>query len=393
MNDMLTIIKKELKRFFGDKRLVMTTLIMPGLTIYLVYSLMGGMMEREFSTADDYVTKAYAVNLPAEIREMTTGMPVEWTDWDGTDPERVKREITDGEMDVALVFQEDFTAAVSTYEVENGKAPQIEIYYNGAKSNSATSYENLLVLFKEYERTLCNKFDVNRDEEGSLGAFDLAPKNGMAGRLLSGMLPLLIMTLIFSGVQGVAPESIAGEKERGTIATLLITPVKRSSLALGKVVSLSLIALLSGLSSFGGTILALPKMLGGNVDFELNLYTTGDYALILILIGSTVLLLVAAISIISVLANSVKEATTMMAPMMVAVMVVSLLPMLGMDLGGKAAFLIPLFNSVSAMAKIFAFEASTSFSILAACVNVVAAGILVGVLTQMFNSEKIMFSK
>ena len=137
----------------------------------------------------------------------------------------------------------------------------------------------------------------------------------------------------------------------------------------------------------------MPKMLGGNVDFELNLYTTGDYALILILIGSTVLLLVAAISIISVLANSVKEATTMMAPMMVAVMVVSLLPMLGMDLGGKAAFLIPLFNSVSAMAKIFAFEASTSFSILAACVNVVAAGILVGVLTQMFNSEKIMFSK
>ena len=41
----------------------------------------------------------------------------------------------------------------------------------------------------------------------------------------------------------VAPESIVGEKERGTIATLLVTPMKRSELAVGKVLSLSVIGL------------------------------------------------------------------------------------------------------------------------------------------------------
>ncbi|MBR4608232.1 MAG: ABC transporter permease [Lachnospiraceae bacterium] len=393
MNNILIIIKKELKRFFGDRRLVMTTLIMPGVTIFLVYSLMGNMMSREFTTADDYVTKAYALNLPAEIREMTAEMPIEWKDWDGNDAEAIKKEIEDGEMDLALVFQEDFSAAVAAYEVGNGDAPQIEIYYNSAKTDSETSYENMLVVFKEYERTICNKFDVNRSENGSLGSFDVAPKNGMAGRLLSGMLPLLIMTLIFSGVQSVAPESIAGEKERGTIATLLVTPTKRSAIAIGKVTSLTLISLLSGLSSFAGTIASLPKMLGGNVNFDLNLYTTTDYVLLLMLIASTVLVLVAAISIASVTANSVKEATTMMAPMMVVVMVVSLMPMLGINFGGKAAVMIPLFNSVSAMAKVFAFETDAGFAVIAVCVNVVASGILVVLLTQMFNSEKVMFSK
>ena len=40
-NNTWTIIKKEFARFFGDRQLLFTTVIMPGLLIYLVYSLMG----------------------------------------------------------------------------------------------------------------------------------------------------------------------------------------------------------------------------------------------------------------------------------------------------------------------------------------------------------------
>ncbi|MFQ7035420.1 MAG: ABC transporter permease subunit [Candidatus Borkfalkia sp.] len=54
-------------------------------------------------------------------------------------------------------------------------------------------------------------------------------------------------------MMGIAPESIAGEKERGTIATLLVTPIKRSELVVGKVLSLSALSSLSAISSFIGT--------------------------------------------------------------------------------------------------------------------------------------------
>lgn len=77
------------------------------------------------------------------------------------------------------------------------------------------------------------------------------------------MLPMLLMLFLFSGCMAVAPESIAGEKERGTIATLLVTPMKRSDLAIGKILALALIALLSGISSALGTVLALPQADGG----------------------------------------------------------------------------------------------------------------------------------
>ena len=88
-----------------------------------------------------------------------------------------------------------------------------------------------------YESALANKFDVNPGEE----VYDMATEEDLSAQVFSMMVPMLLMIFLFSGCMAVAPESIAGEKERGTIATLLVTPVKRSHLAVGKIISLSVI--------------------------------------------------------------------------------------------------------------------------------------------------------
>lgn len=77
---------------------------------------------------------------------------------------------------------------------------------------------------------------------------------------------MLMLIFLYSGCMSIAPDSIAGEKERGTLATMLVTPMKRGNLAVGKILSLGTLALLSGLSSFIGTITSLPKMMGGAMD-------------------------------------------------------------------------------------------------------------------------------
>lgn len=89
----------------------------------------------------------------------------------------------------------------------------------------------LYALLDGYESSLSNKFDIN---SGS-GSYDLATDADTAGTFLSSMMPMLLMIFLFSGCMSTAPESIAGEKERGTIATLLITPLRRRDLALGKI--------------------------------------------------------------------------------------------------------------------------------------------------------------
>lgn len=387
--DMLTIIKKEFSRFFGDKRLVFSTILMPGLLIYLIYTFMGKGMMNAFQTDDAYVAKAYVENMPEDFTTVFASMSAEWITVSETETDEIKEKLKNKEADVLVVFPEAFTELVSAYDVTTGMAaPNVEIFYNSTESESEKMYSILTEMLDAYESALANKFDVNAGE----GEYDMASEKDVAGQIFSMLLPMLLMTFLFSGCISVAPESIAGEKERGTIATLLVTPMKRSALALGKIISLSCIALLSGASSFIGTMLSLPSLTGGEVSTAV--YTILDYVLLLGIILSTVLVLVALISIISALAKSIKEASTAVSPLMILVMVISLIPMLGGEgQKGLGAFFIPLYNSVQCMHGIFSFAYEPVQMIITMVINVVAAGILAWGLTRLFNSEKVMFSK
>ena len=223
----------------------------------------------------------------------------------------------------------------------------------------------------------------------------MATNEDTTGMIFSSMLPMLLMVFLYSGCISVAPESIAGEKERGTIATLLVTPVKRGDIAIGKILSLGVIALLAGLSSALGTILSLPKLMGGaSEEISANAYGTNDYLMLGVVILSTVLLLITMISIISAFAKSTKEAQTFVMPLMILVMFIGITSMFGSGASDNwYIYLIPLYNSVQCMTAIFSFDITAVNVAIAAVSNIVYAGIGVYILTRMFNSEKIMFSR
>lgn len=63
-----TIAKKELARFFGDKRVALTTLLLPGILIYVLYTFMGSALSNMYSVDDAYAFRLSAVNLPASIQ-------------------------------------------------------------------------------------------------------------------------------------------------------------------------------------------------------------------------------------------------------------------------------------------------------------------------------------
>ena len=390
--DMLTIIRKEFARFFRDKRMVFTTVLMPGLLIYLIYSFMGQGMMQEFATDDDYVAKAYVSNLPEEFSPMLENLSADWTDVDGENLEEIKSMIREKEADILIIFPENFTAKVDAYDAaKGGEAPNVEIYYNSTESESSKAMNLMAGWLDAYEDSLINKFDINAGEE----SYDMATDKDVTGQLFAMLLPMLLMTFMYSGCVAVAPESIAGEKERGTIATLLVTPMKRSALALGKIISLSCIALLSGLSSFAGTMLSLPALMGGaESGMNANVYGVTDYLLLLAIILSTVLVMVAAIAVVSAFAKSIKEAGTAIAPLMILIMLVSLTPMFAGE-GEKSLgiFLIPIYNSVQCMHGIFSFTYAPVQVVTTMFVNLVCAGLLAWVLTKLFNSEKVMFAR
>ena len=396
-NNTWTIIRKEFARFFGDRQLVFTTVIMPGLLIYLIYSLMGvGIRNMETHGEQDVVT-VRVENMPQSVAPILSSLdssivfvqqPVSQADIDALQDKEINA--------IAMRFPADFDALVADYDPMGGQpAPNVEIYYNSANNASDRVFTIMETALNAFEDGMANRFDINRaDEEGQ--TFNQASDDQVLGDILSKLLPMLIIMMLFSGVMAIAPSSIAGEKERGTIATLLVTPMRRNELAIGKIVSLSCIALLSGVSSFIGIALSLPNMIqagGDGIEIPFN-YTTGDYIALLLVIFASVLVMASAISLLSALAKDVKNAGTMITPFMLIIMLAGLLPMFQTEtVHSLVNYFIPFYNSIQVMADVLAHSLNWTALLITLGSNIVYTGIAIWGLTRMFNSEKVMFSK
>lgn len=387
----LTIMKKELARFFGDKRTVAGVLL-PGVMIYVLYSFMGTAMGSVFGVEEDYVPSIQAVRLPQSIAALADSAGMALTEGEEAGLPAAMDQVAGQELDLLVVFPEDFDQAVADYSVASGEpAPHVEIYYSSVSTASQSAYMAFTGLLDSYESLLANKFDVNAGE----GVYDLATAEESTGALFAMLMPMLLMMFLYSGCSAVAPESIAGEKERGTIATMLVTPIRRSDIAVGKILALAVITVLSGASSALGTILSLPNLMGGAAgEMNANIYGVRDYLLLAAVILSTVLLLVTLVALLSAFAKTVKEAQTYAVPLMILVMVLGITGMFG---GGAsqnlAVYAIPLYNSVQCIVGIFSFSLQGQAVALTAAVNGAATLLGVFVLTRMFNSEGIIFGK
>ena len=382
-----TIFKKEMARFCKDRR-TLTSLILPGILIYVIYSLMGNFMTDMFMPDENYKPIISVVNCPEELEPMFSEEIFEIKDT--TDIEVAKTQVAESQLDLLVVFPDGFWNSMITYvpSPENA-APNVDVYYNTTSEKSSVAYTSVTALLDGVEASISNKFDVNNSQQ----IYDMASEESMASIMFSTIMPMLLIMFCVTGCVAVAPESIAGEKERGTIATMLITPIRRSDIALGKILALSVLSIISGTSSAVGVIASLPKLMGGMAEFDGSVYGVGDYLFLAVVIISTTLLFVTLVSIISCMAKSVKEATTYISPVMVLSMVIGITGMIGNSSQAIWVYFIPVYNSVQSIVEIFSFEANPLHILLTAITNIAFMGIGVFVLTRMFNSEKVMFKK
>ena len=390
-SDLFTIIKKEFARFFGDKRMVFTA-IMPGILIYALYSFMGDGMAQMYEPDDSYVYEINVVNMPQTLTFLEEMEGIELAKIEAKDAEAVKEAIKEDEADLLVVFPENFDADMLAYDVMTATtpAPNVEMYYNSASTESSGAYSIMREVLNGFEQSMANKFDICQGEK----EYDLATDEDISAMVISMMMPMLILMMLFSGCMSVSAESIAGEKERGTIATLLVTPMKRRDLALGKMISLSTFGLLSGLSSFLGIMLSLPNLMGGsgldNVSFG---YSVADYAVLFAVIITTTLVIVGMISVVSAYAKSVKEAGTMASPLMIIVSLVGVTNMMSSGMPQELYwYLIPIYNSVQCISGVFSMDYQMLPVVITCVANMVYSGIFVVVLTKMFGSERIMYT-
>ncbi len=367
---LLGLMKKEFHRFFHDPRLVISMLL-PGVFIFVLYTFMGSVLHSE-EARELRVYRAGESVCTTVIEQVIAenGDKIEWLLLENE--EEARAEVEEGTATAILKFTENFDSSL-------GNGAGVNIIYDSASEDGSYFYAIATSVFHKVGML----FDVTAET--------VKDSSQMGVDLMTGLLPFVFVCFVFTACMSVTLESVAGEKERGTLATVLVTSAKRSDVALGKVLALSCISMIGALSSFLGLAGSMPKLMGFSLEF-LGGYSAWSYLLLLPPILCAVPLIVAAIATVSTLSRSVKEASAYTSVFMVVMMVVSLVTAFVPHIGDWVVA-IPVLNAIVGMQGILAGELPVWQCLVGAGLNVLYTAVLVLLIAKMLTSERIMFGR
>src|SRR5690554_6256918 len=309
MKNMLKIVKKELDKIFKFPRTIFSTIILPGLLLFVIYFIIGNIASIEINKSEEYVSSVHMVNAPDSFSfalEQAEEWKIDFIESSADDIPDFIEKIKDGTIDALLVYDEGFDNKIMSHSEEK---PKVIVYYNTNETNSNIAYNKLTSLIDSQKQNILDNLGIDPN------IFSVIPEvefdeTKIAGTFLSMLLPILLVSFIFAGAMSIGADAVAGEKERGTLATLLMAPLKRNEIIIGKLISSTIINICYCVSSFIGIIAALPFMAS---LFDLEgigiAYTIIDY---LGLFGIILLLAIFASSLLlvtSTIAKTVKEAS------------------------------------------------------------------------------------
>jgi sodium transport system permease protein len=406
MNGVKHIIKKELTRVFTDKKLIFSLFIMPAVMIVGMYALMGQLMSNMQNDIKEHISSVYIQNAPENLGEAITaaGFNADIKYLNANEStQSFKDGILAGDVDLLVVFDENFENTINAYQKAGDPIPEVKTYYNSAEDYSAAAREKFVnsVLNGYQQKQLANRlgnmeqlqvFYIDKDPTTS----NIVDAKKQDGRLLSMLLPFLINIMLFAGAMGLGVDAITGEKERGTLSSMLVSPIKRGEIVFGKLISLAILSSISAAVSAAAIITAMPMYLNGMTDGavgQINLkFTPIEMLQLLAIMLVVVYLYVSLVALVAVMAKTSKEGNTYVMPVYILVMFGSIMTFTGTGDSKLANFFIPIYNTSVSIQNIMMGELTMAQFGATIGTVVLLAAIITVLITKAFNSEKIMFN-
>lgn len=398
MSGIKQICGKELARVFKDKKMIFSVFLLPVLIMVGIMSLVSNLsknMEKDVETHNSIV---YIQNAPTGFEDFLKAADKECEIFAVNDRADIENMIRSGDADLLIEFPEGFMDAVTDYHAGD-VVPQIKTYYNPSEDYSRAAYNAISTgVLEGYRETLLSQrvddmdgltvFTVNSDNPDMV----IQDEEKAGGKVLGMMLPYFVTILLFAGAMGIGTDMVAGEKERGTMASLLVSPIKRSSIVLGKVFALMIISGVSSVVYVGAMVAFMPQMMGGlgGVD-GLNLsLNTKQIAMLAFLLIAIAFLYSALIVLVSVFAKTVKEASSYIMPVYMLVLVLGITTMFTTKAPQEWVYAIPIYNTSLTLQGILTQEVTMMQYGMTLGVTLVLGAILIGVIAKAFESEKVM---
>jgi sodium transport system permease protein len=398
LNKIFTIYKKELLDLLRDRRTVITSFVIPIILYPLIMIGFSSMMTRQELKLDQQEMVIYVHDVlndenSAAIRENLSEI----------DNFQVMQEMdvfSDSSM-IALVEENSIQALVAVSDSLSSAGYlvfNVDIFYNRSNEKSTLAFEKVRNTLQNLELEMIGVrlSSININEE-ILNAVEIkeenvAPPEKMVGFALGKFLPYLLIILTISGASVIASDLVAGEKERGTLETILVSAAGRNELVLGKyltIITISIITVLLNLFSMYISFKHILSQAGQSVqNVQLPL---GNFALILVLMLPLITFFSAILLSISTYSRNIKEAQSYQMPLIFGGMMLSMVSFLpGFELNLGFAF-IPIVNFSLLIRDIMLSSFDMNLLLIVVGWTLILDVIVVMLSIKLFNNEKVLF--
>ena len=400
ISNVVTIFRKELTDTLRDRRTLVFMLLVPIVAIPLLMMGMSKLMISQITKVQEETSKIVITGrewLPSELDSMFTAATdltfVEASTFADTGLVEV---LQLGRYEALVAVPDSFAT-----HLQMERSAGIEIKCDRAELRSEQAEDRLVDLLDDYRALLIEHRLTERDvsvailEPFEVNRENVAPMQKMVGEKLGMMLPYLIIIMCFMGAMYPAIDLTAGEKERGTLETLLVSPAARIEFVMGKYMVVVFTGLVAALLSLGSLVFSMKYMVDQLVAQVGSMLAMEFEASTIVLIVLVVLPLVGIFAgvllSVSIFARSFKEAQSYVTALNMAVILpafVSILP--GVELDYTLA-MIPVVNASLIMKEAISGSIMWEYVIVALLSNSILAALSLVFCKKWFERESVIF--
>jgi sodium transport system permease protein len=363
MNTVATVFKKELVDTIRDRRTLMFMIVIPLLLFPVLFKILFSVQERQTRKAAEKTLRVALIDNGNAARfaeilrvrddlELVGDVPVD----------SVRSFVSADRIDGAFVVSSDFDE-----DVEDLEPGRIDFYFKSTDEKRIVR-NRLRDIVEDYEKEILaerfERLDLDDDvvEGVDLKSHNIATVKEQFGKQVGGFLPYIFILFCFMGSMYPAIDLGAGEKERGTLETLLTAPVNRFHILLGKFGVIVMTGMASAVVSMFGLYIGLrqskelpPEIL----DVIVKILGADTILSIFSLLLPLTVFFAGVLLSVSLSARSFKEAQSLITPLNFAVIIpaaIGLMP--GVTMNFTTA-LIPVLNVSLATKEIIAGTMTT----------------------------------
>jgi len=396
---MWTVYAKEMLELLRDRKTFIFTVLVPIVAMPLIFAGFGYLTSTMFKRSE-VAQLTYAVFGKANAPALAARFAGEkgFREVALADEGQIKAAIDDDRIKFALVIPAGLDQALAAH-----RQAGVVLHYNNAVAvditrkrvsgiiddHNAALREEALSAMRMSKAELRYVLNPIRLEEIST-----AGNRERVGAVVGGFLPYILLMVCLMAAMYPAIDLGAGEKERGTLETLLLAPIPRTALVLAKFLVLFTVGLCSALlmvASLGLVMTLVGNRAEGALAQMVRSVGAGDLAMVALMLVPTAAIFAAILLAISIYAKSYKEAAGMISPLMMLVIVPIVVAMLpGVELNWFWS-MVPLTNVSLAMKELV--KGTMDYRMFAAILlsTTVIAGALLAWCRWWFTREEVLF--